>query len=99
MENIFNNVASTGTSEFRRLEPRQAQTLPHRPVRITVCAGMAWVTVHGEDYFIEPGETLQIAKGEYPGVISPAKKHRLVYQIGFVETTPLQIKRVIPIAS
>ena len=47
---------------------------------IRVISGMAWVTMDGEDYFIEPGETLNLLPGRSHAVIEGMKHKPVVFQ-------------------
>ncbi len=58
---------------YVRSEKRQSQVL-------RIVSGKAWISMEGEDIFLEPGEELKLSHGRHQAVVSPASDEPVVYE-------------------
>jgi hypothetical protein len=55
--------------------------LPAGSSAIRVQSGRAWVSAAGRDYVVEPGETLQLPRDQYPRLLSPVAGQTVVLEV------------------
>jgi mannose-6-phosphate isomerase-like protein (cupin superfamily) len=74
----------TGTEvkvQTQRLDGRDVRKMTNVAQVIRVVAGSAWITLNGEDIFVNRGEQVRVEPGEHPPVISGVNGRSVVYEI------------------
>ena len=67
--------------QTQRLDGRDVRRMTNVAQVIRVVAGSAWITVNGEDIFVNRGEQIQIEPSEHPPVISGVNGRAVVYEV------------------
>lgn len=84
------NVVSTpfreqeGEENIRRvhyLSGYRLMRLPRKDQTVEVLMGTAWLTMDGEDYILQAGETLQLTPGGDFALVSSLQQKRLVLAV------------------
>jgi hypothetical protein len=64
-----------------RVTKGEARRLPQTPLTIRILSGEAWITLDEEDVFARGGESVTLAMGRFPAVISALGKRAVRYEI------------------
>ena len=67
--------------QTQHLDGRDVRRMTNVAQIIRVVAGSAWITVNGEDIFVNRGEQIQIEPSEYPPVISGVNGRAVVFEV------------------
>lgn len=82
MAGPYRKVSGTEVKvQTQRLDGRDVRKMTNVAQVVRVVAGSAWITLNGEDIFVNRGEQVQIEPGEYAPVISGVNGRSVVYEI------------------
>jgi hypothetical protein len=76
------NSPAVESSQVFRLGAGSVRTLQRARQVVRVISGCAWITLDGDDIVLCSGETVRLAPGKHPAVISGPSDRPVVYEIG-----------------